>query len=215
MKNIKILKYIQYLFFLLSFILLILSIVLIEIGVIKPISLSYKNVFNYLLFIFENFSWELNNVAMYVILEIGCLFIFFGIALYIAVKILPMQLSESQREKIIISPWESFNEIIFKKILFGSVGKLSNGMFDMRKPKLFILADLYLYHFKIVKKHFGLVLIFIILFIFPILSGMEYKSLVYLLAMNFVYMNALFLFILEINVAIYCMYIGSKNHGRS
>ncbi|MEB0084974.1 hypothetical protein QN379_23495, partial [Glaciimonas sp. Gout2] len=93
MKNIKILKYIQYLFFLLSFILLILSIVLIEIGVIKPISLSYKNVFNYLLFIFENFSWELNNVAMYVILEIGCLFIFFGIALYIAVKILPMQLS--------------------------------------------------------------------------------------------------------------------------
>jgi hypothetical protein len=215
MKNIKLLKNIQYLLFISSVALLILSSIFVEMQIVKPISLSYKNLFHYSIYTLQNFSCNIDNISLYLTLQMSCLLIFFGIALYIGLKILPMRLSDDEKREVVRSPYTAYSEFISSKISFRYVVSTTNIMFDFRNVKFINLADFYLFIFNFSDKGKGLIVMFMLGFIFPFLIDMEYQSPVSLLFMNFVHIIVCLVVLTEFILFIYCNYAKSERYAWS
>lgn len=161
------------------------------------VQIPYKQL---LIYFFPNVTYGLisrNGVAFFLILQTFFLLIFFLIALFLGLKILPMPLSELEKQGIILSPFQAFNKIFFSKTLFGRTGALHKQSFDLRNIRLNLVADLYLLHFNLSNKKNGFLFIFFILFMSNYFSQSENRAPIFQLLLNFCQTNIVLFLLFE------------------
>lgn len=212
MKTLKTIKRIQCFFYLSGVAFLIFSIVLAQIGIIKPIHFFYRDLFCNLLSRNINYQWSINDISLYIIIPMFFLLVFFGIALYLGLKLFPIPLTAEEKIWVIASPYVAYSEIILSKILFGSVIPPPNNKSDFRGVKLYSVADLYLFHFRHSNKFNIFIFGFFIAIVFPFLIDTENRSLPIVLIINFFYIHILLMILLDSVLFLYANYIRNKNY---
>ncbi|WP_460839739.1 hypothetical protein [Noviherbaspirillum agri] len=146
----------------------------------------------------SNDVWGARGVPLLLILQLVCLMTFFGIAIYIGLKILPIPLSENDKKEVITSPYEAFNRMVFSRTLLGGVKRAKNQMLDLRNLTPTYTADVYLIHFDVSGKKNFLAFLFIFGFVVPNFVSFSSKAEFVQLLINFALLNLYFFFLYDV-----------------
>jgi hypothetical protein len=197
----------------LSIIFLLLAVGCIEMNCSPIWDIPYRGILRYFFLSISDATWQIAGIPFLLILQAICLICFFLIAFFLSLKIIPAPINESEEEKILASPYDAFNKIIFSKILIGSVIGNHQNIVDARNVKISSVADLYLLHLKMSGKLYGLVFVAFIIFFGPYQIGVHERAATFQLVVNFVHLNLFLFLMLEICIYILCKRIGRKNNG--
>lgn len=160
--------------------------------------IPYQDVLHHLFLNVTHDVWNVQGIAILLALQAILLIAFFGIGLYLGLKILPTPLSELERKEIIQSPYTAFNKIIFSKALFRGVNAMPKGAIDLRNKELRFAADLYLLNFKLSNKVNWFFSIFFFLFVVPSFLDLQARSPYAQLFINFLFLNLSLLFLFDL-----------------
>lgn len=205
-KNIRIYKTAQYTLYIASIVLVLLTITCTQWQCADMTWIPYQEVFRPIFMNITDSVWKIDGVSFFLILQTVCLVGFFGIGLYLSLKILPVPLSEKEKKEISLSPYAAFNNIIFSKILFGKVALTSAQIFDLRSVEFITVADLYLFHFKSSNAANVIALISVVVFIMPHILDSGGRASYVQLAINFLHLNLSLLVFLNVISFVFCKF---------
>jgi len=197
-RKLKRLKTIQYLLYAFSVFLLILQLVCIWESCLEMGVWTHQKILRSAFLGISDSVWEQGLISFLLVLQAGSLIGFFGIAAYVGIKILSTPLSNAEQKEIVHSPYDAFNKMIFSKILFGLVTPTTSYLYDMRNAHFRRKADLYLFHFKLSNKAYGLIFLAVLAFVVPVLWKAPVRAPGFQLILSFIYLNLSLLVFLEL-----------------